>query len=163
TPTDPDELDTFILDVNWGDGSPTQEFSFPPGTPTVQLQHAYQDPNISQTLMDDFPVQLTWTDQHRDATKSDTLHVTVFAGVSQRTVVQLYPPLLQRAVDSTGLKAWSILLDSGVPLAEVVLGIEDSSEFRTREVQAVYQTLLGRGADPGGLDTYVSLLAAGDT
>jgi autotransporter-associated beta strand protein len=163
TPTDPDALDTFILDVNWGDGSPTREFSFPPGTPTVSLQHTYQDPNLPQTLMDDFPVQLTWTDQHRDATKSDTLHVAVFAGVNPRTVAQLYPPLLQRAVDPSGLASWSALLDSGVPLGEVVLGIEDSSEFRTSQVQALYQALLGRAADPAGLDTFVSLLAAGDT
>jgi autotransporter-associated beta strand protein len=163
TPADPDPLDTFILDVNWGDGSPAQEFTFPPGTPAVSLQHTYQDVNLSHTLMEVFPVQLTWTDQHRDGSKSDTLHVTVFSGPSPRAVAGLYPKLLGRQVDFAGLADWSARLDGGVPQEEVVLGIEDSLEYRTAQMQALYQAFLGRSADAIGLHDAVSRLADGAT
>jgi autotransporter-associated beta strand protein len=163
TPSDPDPLDTFILDVNWGDGSAKEEFSFPPGTPAVSLQHTYQDANLPATLMDEFPVQLVWTDQHGDGSKSDTLHVTVFSGPNPRTVAGLYPALLQRPVDRTGLAGWTALLGVGVPMAQIVLGIEHSLEYRSNVVQGLYATYLHRPADPLGLASSVALLNAGGT
>jgi hypothetical protein len=39
--TDPGILDTFTLDVDWGDGSPVERFIYPTGTTTFSETHLY--------------------------------------------------------------------------------------------------------------------------
>src|SRR5262249_13926560 len=65
-------------------------------------------------------------------------------------------------VDPSGLQFWGGLLDSSVANRfQVVQGIEDSLEFRIVEVNHAYQQILGRQADPVGLNTFVQFLANG--
>lgn len=54
----PDAKGTFFLDINWGDGSPTQTFTFPPGFngQTVKLTHRYHEAGH-------YTIQLAWRDQ----------------------------------------------------------------------------------------------------
>ncbi len=59
--------------------------------------------------------------------------------------------------------SWTAQLQQGTSRAQVVLGIESSAEYRTLQVQKLYQTLLKRAADPGGLANSVAFLTAGGT
>jgi hypothetical protein len=77
---------------------------------------------------------------------------------NQAIVSQLFTDLLRRAPDSTGLAFWSSQLNQGQSVAQVALGIENSLEFRTNEVNSLYQCFLNRSADPAGLSFFVSLL-----
>ncbi len=54
-PTEPDSLDPFILDVTWGDGSPTETFEFPAGTEAVSATHRYLHAGA-------FQIDLKWSD-----------------------------------------------------------------------------------------------------
>jgi hypothetical protein len=85
---------------------------------------------------------------------------TVPAGgltANQATVSQLYLTLLNRPVDSAGLAFWSGLLDQGKSATQVVVGLENSLEFRTNEVNSLYQCLLHRPADQAGLNSLLVL------
>jgi hypothetical protein len=80
---------------------------------------------------------------------------------SRAFVVQVYHDLLGRAPDPAGLAFWSALLDQGMSRTQVALAIENSFEFRSNQVQAVYQALLGRPAGPDELASAVAYLSAG--
>jgi hypothetical protein len=59
--TEPDAGDTFFLDVDWGDGTPTQTFTFAPGTfvsgtTIVIAQHTYD-------RVGKYHIRFTWRDQ----------------------------------------------------------------------------------------------------
>lgn len=57
--TEPDEEDTFFLDVDWGDGT-VETFTFLPGTPRqIAVAHQYL---ISQDAP--IPVHVAWRDEH---------------------------------------------------------------------------------------------------
>jgi hypothetical protein len=77
---------------------------------------------------------------------------------NQAIVSQVFMDLLRRAPDSTGLAFWSSQLNQGQSVAQVALGIENSLEFRTNEVNSLYQCFLNRLPDTAGLSFFVSLL-----
>jgi hypothetical protein len=81
---------------------------------------------------------------------------------NQRYVNALYQMLLQRPADP-GAAFWVNLLNQGASPATVVMAIEASTEYRTIEVQAIYQHFLHRAADPVGLQVWVSALGTGVT
>jgi autotransporter-associated beta strand protein len=65
TIVEPDPLDTFFLDVDWGDGAPVEHHSFAPGTPRdVNLTHQYLDEAPTGTPSGGYPIHLVWHDQH---------------------------------------------------------------------------------------------------
>ncbi len=78
---------------------------------------------------------------------------------NQKFVSQVYYDLLARQPDPGGLTSWSALVDQGVPRPQIVLGIENSLEYRTEEVDNAYQQLLGRAPDASGLQTGLGVLA----
>jgi hypothetical protein len=55
-------LDTFVLVVNWGDGSTPQTMNYPAGTTSFALQHQYLDDNPSGTPSDVYSIRLSVTD-----------------------------------------------------------------------------------------------------
>lgn len=60
--TEPDPLNTFFLDVNWGDGSPAQTFRFAPGSPRdIRVWRRYLDDPDGPN--DRYRVTLHWRDQ----------------------------------------------------------------------------------------------------
>jgi hypothetical protein len=81
----------------------------------------------------------------------------------QRFVAQLYRDLLKREADAGGLARWTAALDQGESTASVVLQIEQTPEYRTDEVQAIYEQYLHRAADSSGLSGFVSMLMHGST
>jgi hypothetical protein len=77
-------------------------------------------------------------------------------------VENLYETLLDRIADS-GAAGWVSMLNGGARPSAVVLGIESSAEYRTAEVDGLYETYLHRMADPSGLQNGLNLLNAGGT
>jgi protocatechuate 3,4-dioxygenase beta subunit len=82
------------------------------------------------------------------------------AGVNQSYVYQLYRDLLGRTVDPAGLQTWSSQLDAGTPRNLVVQAIQGSLEYRTKLVNDTYFLLLGRRADPQGMQSGLNVLAS---
>ena len=109
---------------------------------------------------------ITATNSVTNTTQNFTLIVSgIPSGATtpnQRFVAQVYIELLGRGVEPGGLDAWTNELNLGIPRSQVVLEIETSpsNEFRTIEVQQLYQRYLHRNADPGGLANSIALLAS---
>ncbi|HEY4043429.1 MAG TPA: DUF4214 domain-containing protein, partial [Rhodopila sp.] len=91
---------------------------------------------------------------------------------SAEDVARLYLAALNRAPDVPGLEGWTNLIDnSNVPLTTVADDFVLSPEFTqdygaltdTSFVQQLYQNVLHRAADAGGLQAWVGLLASGGT
>lgn len=92
--------------------------------------------------------------------------VTALRIVSSNFLPKLYQDILGRAPDNDGLNSWiSKLTDSTSPLtpAQVTAGFINSLEYRTNRIQSLYQTVLSRSADTGGLNSWLAYLAAGNT
>lgn len=104
-------------------------------------------------------------DDNFTASTSSEITVTVRSPLppNQRYVAQLYTDLLQRNVEESGLAFWSGQLDRGVSRQDVALAITRSVEYRTILVRGLYQRYLGRAADSGGLNAFVSFLGSGGT
>jgi hypothetical protein len=80
----------------------------------------------------------------------------------QAWVTSLYRDVLKREPDPVGLKDWTARTkrDGRASVSMTFLQSWESARYRTG---ALYQTLLGRGADPAGLVTWPPLiLARGD-
>ena len=85
------------------------------------------------------------------------------------SVYRLYRATLDREPDRAGLESWVITLERGASILSVVTGFIDSVEFRSMNgalnnsqfVTLLYNNVLGRAPDPGGLASWTSALAAG--
>ncbi|HLJ92667.1 MAG TPA: DUF4214 domain-containing protein [Gemmataceae bacterium] len=82
---------------------------------------------------------------------------------NHRFVSQVYVDLLGRNADPSGLALWSGLLDQGQSRLQVIQGIQSSLEYRTRIVKNLYQLVLHRDPDNGGMTTWVDFLGNGGT
>jgi Ca2+-binding RTX toxin-like protein len=87
-----------------------------------------------------------------------------------RAVYRLYQATLDRVPDAAGQAGWTELLASDArSLSEVAAGFVDSPEFQrvygalsnVAFVELLYQNVLGRAADAGGLAGWTGQLAAG--
>ena len=67
------QLDTFTLDVDWGDGN-SDTYAYPAGTTSFSETHQYLDDNPTDTASDTYAINLTLTD---DDTLSDSASTTV--------------------------------------------------------------------------------------
>ncbi len=81
---------------------------------------------------------------------------------NQLFIQRVYQALLGRAADA-GSAGWVNLLNQGVSPTTVALDIENSTEYRSDVVGGLYQRYLHRQADAGGLQSFVNLLASGQT
>ena len=73
--TDPSKLDSFTLNVNWGDSlSPNnvEAYTFPAGTTTFTLSHQYLDDNPTNSKSDIYTIGLTITDDDTGTTTTST-------------------------------------------------------------------------------------------
>jgi hypothetical protein len=76
----------------------------------------------------------------------------------------VYEKLLGRPIDATGLKEWGADLNNGMTPTQVVLDIEQTTEYRTDEILGAYQQLLGLSAQqvPSSAVSYLlGLMQAG--
>jgi hypothetical protein len=96
---DPGTLDTFTLDVDWGDPlSPNnvEEYTFGAGTTDFSLTHQYLDDNPSGTPADTYTIGLVVTDD-------DTGKSTSSTPVTVRNVVPLLTNLSATTIDENGV------------------------------------------------------------
>jgi uncharacterized repeat protein (TIGR01451 family) len=83
TITEPDPGESFELEVDWGDGTPTQVLTVPPNPATdsvngqaVTLAHTYEDTDPTGLAQDVYPVVIRWRNPG-GGFNSDTFSVTV--------------------------------------------------------------------------------------
>ncbi|MBU6271772.1 MAG: DUF4214 domain-containing protein [Betaproteobacteria bacterium] len=87
------------------------------------------------------------------------------------SVTRLYWGALGRAPDAPGLQGWTAALEGGMSLNQAAGGFVGSAEFQakygsldnTQYISLLYQNVLGRAADAGGLANWVGSLNAGNT
>src|SRR5262249_17240707 len=60
----------------------------------------------------------------------------------------LYQDVLKRPIDPPGLQTWGAALQNGMTRTDLAASILASPEYDTDAVQALYQSILGRAADP---------------
>lgn len=99
------------------------------------------------------------------------------AGKNRDFVAMVYRAILGREPDASGLNTYTDLLSSGRSKEEVMRDLLNSEEFKQKAsdevkrskafnrdfVAMLYQTLLKREGDPGGLSTYTDLLTSSHT
>jgi hypothetical protein len=79
-------------------------------------------------------------------------------------VAQVYLDLLHRPADAAGAAGYINLLNQGaLSRTQVALIIEASVEYRTEQINLIYESLLHRAVDSGGLNALLGFLAAGGT
>jgi uncharacterized protein (TIGR03118 family) len=151
----------FTATITWGDGSAPsagQVSADGSGGFRVVGSHTYAAAGTFSTA-----VTVTDTDTSHDpggSTATGSGHAVV-GSANQAYLAKLYQDLLGRGVDPVGLATWGGQLDGGASRDTVVQQIENSDEFRAREVNALYARLLGRQADPLGLRVWTGVLANG--
>lgn len=118
TISDRDPRDFFILEVNWGDGTPTETRRFPPrfnGT-QIQLTHRYRDDPPGDS--DIYTIELAWRDQHGEG-NSGTLTTevqNVDPILDERSLTRLRSGgALNRLISFTdpGADSWTATVDYG--------------------------------------------------
>ena len=90
-------------------------------------------------------------------------------GAKRGPLVRLYEAYFKRLPDTSGLNYWLGRLNAGKTLDQVSAQFASSSEFQTKYgnttnsqfVTLVYNNVLGRSPDSGGLSFWVSKLNAG--
>jgi uncharacterized repeat protein (TIGR01451 family) len=79
-------------------------------------------------------------------------------------VTQLYLDLLGRAPDADGAQGWVSALDTNaLTRTQAAFLIEQSTEYRVRQLDHLYESLLGRTVDPVGRDGWLGFLGQGGT
>ncbi|MCA9166069.1 MAG: autotransporter-associated beta strand repeat-containing protein [Planctomycetales bacterium] len=138
TITDPDLKDVFFLNVNWGDGTPTEKHVYPPGSngKIVELTHRYRDDNPTGTPEDTYEIQLDWHDKAGEGNSATltTNILNVAPIVAAIAPIQLPPSgVLQQRVLFTdpGRDRWAATVDYG-----------DGSPAQLLEVQSGRQLML---------------------
>jgi hypothetical protein len=138
---------------------------FPPSTATSWLDRVYRD--LLHRALDPFG-QAAWTVLLNQGVSRQLVVGMIEQSVEYRTdeVQTLYQQLLHRSADPVGLNGWVNALGSGMTILEVEAGILGSPEFfqdsgSTKQgfVNALYEDLLGREPDPGGLAVALTALA----
>jgi hypothetical protein len=166
--TDPNPgaaLGNYTATIVWGDGTTdtgtvalgsggaftvngshtfTDEGSFTPSVTVLSVSGAVGSATSSAAVLEELLP---------DGTRGDA---------NQRFVSELYRDLLGRQVDPTGLANLGGGLDSGsLSRVQVVEALETSTEYQTRQLEALYQLYLNRPADPAGLSNDLTALAHG--
>ncbi|WP_162239974.1 DUF4214 domain-containing protein [Methylobacterium sp. Leaf99] len=149
---------TYLIDYSGGDGNDVAIRDVTPA-PTPPTQ----------------PIQPTQPTQPTGPTPQ-TANAPAFGGTVTDTasaaggVYGLYKALLGRAPDPLGLESFTTAIQNGATLTDVANALLGSPEGASAPnaatdpngfVQSLYQKLLGRVADPSGLQTFTGELAAG--
>ncbi|MDR3535636.1 MAG: DUF4214 domain-containing protein [Acetobacteraceae bacterium] len=85
------------------------------------------------------------------------------------TVYRMYLAILDRTPDASGEQAYSAALDAGQSVQDLAAAMLNSAEFKSDSIgmgnsefiSSLYHNLLNRDADPTGLQSYLSGMAAG--
>jgi fibronectin-binding autotransporter adhesin len=168
TIVDPDPLDTFFLEINWGDGGATQTHTFRPGTPRdITLTHLYTDDAPGGAP---YTVSLLWRDQN-SGHNTDALTVqvnnvapTVAAGGDETLGPSRW---LTRGATFTdpGLDTWAGTVDYGDGSPVEQLDLHHGGRFQLHHRYAGdgrYLVHVAVSDDDGGLGTAQFTAQVGD-
>lgn len=163
TISDPDLHDVFFLDVNWGDGTPTEHHVYPPGSDgtQVQLTHRYADDIPSGTPEDLCTIQVAWHDKAGagDSATLTTKVRNVAPDVNTISAIQLPTGgVLTQLVTFTdpGRDRWTITVDFGDGSDPQTYVVHGRSQFllQHRYTQPdAYLVKVTVTDDDGGVDT----------
>jgi uncharacterized repeat protein (TIGR01451 family) len=94
---------------------------------------------------------------------SNEYFMTRGGGTNAGWLAAVYQDVLGRAIEAAAVQSGTQALAAGVTRLQFAQAVINSQEGLTVEVQALYRQFLGRAADPGGLNAFVSALQAGQT
>jgi hypothetical protein len=163
TITEPDPQDSFTLKITWGDGTPTQTYTFPPGSNgrLISVTHRYRDEGS-------YTIQLFWTDPTGPANQA-TLPVTVLnvaptvdAG-SDATVQVGHLFKREGSFADPGAGTWTATVDYGDGAGAQPLALE-GHDFRLRhhyQATGVYHVVVTVLDDDGAVGTASFTVTAG--
>jgi hypothetical protein len=164
---------TYTATINWGDGVISPGTIVPdtpsPGIFSIVGSHTYMEEPLRNG---EYVIGVGVSDGTNSVGTGviALIHQELLPDGTQGTanqnwVCEVYRDLLHRQVDSAGLAAWSGLLDHGASRAEVIREIQEcpDNEYRTVQVQSLYNQYLRRAADPTGLANSVAFLQMGGT
>jgi hypothetical protein len=158
---------SFTATIDWGDGTSSAGTVVLSGsTYQVEGTHTYGDEKsvpyaVTVMVTDDATQPVTINSTAKIV--EDLVLVDVATTHNQRFLSEVYDDLLGRKIDGQGLANWGGLLDQGVSRDQVVLDIENTTEYRMDQVEALYQRYFKRAADPTGLSGGVAFLENGGT
>ena len=78
-------------------------------------------------------------------------------------IIRIFIDLLDRPPETAALSFWQGQMDGGMSGQQVAQAVMDSTEYRTQQIEDVYEKVLGRGADAAGLNAWLGYLGAGHT
>jgi autotransporter-associated beta strand protein len=139
--SEPDPGDLFFLDVNWGDGSALETYTFQGSSPQASVTHRYADDSGSSATS--YTVRLLWRDQHGAFNLGD-LPVTILNRppvIEPLADVTLEPGerfLLSGQFSDPGADRWTATVDYGDGAGRKILPLQDQ-QF----------TLINHYAQPG--------------
>jgi hypothetical protein len=90
-------------------------------------------------------------------------NTAVVGDSNDRFLFQVFQDVLRRPIDAVGQIFFKELLTAGVSRSQVLAMILNSPEFKTDEVNILYQHYLLRAADPAGLAFFTPFLETGGT
>jgi hypothetical protein len=161
---------TAVVNKPSGVGTPTGTVSFFDGTTQIGLAtlttvNGQQQASITTSSLNFGNRSLTavYSGDVNFTTSTSSPIAMLVGNTTQRYVDQLYRDLLGRDVDPQGAVYWSSLLFSGVSPTTVVQSIMGSAEYRTVEIQSIFQQYLGRAADAPSLASFGQYLSTGGT
>ena len=110
------------------------------------------------------------TSQESQNDLAPTFQAGVFVpSATDSSIARLYYGLLDRAPDAAGLQGWEGALANGTSLTQVAQAFLGSAEYQAgtvgqgnaQYVQGLYQSALGRAAEPNGLQAFAGGLDTG--
>lgn len=90
---------------------------------------------------------------------SPEYYITVGRSDPRTWVADLYRKLLLREADEAGIRGWVDALNRGMPRDVVSFGFYQSPEKLGVRITALYQNLLGRAPEPGGVTNWSPFVA----
>ncbi len=151
-----------VTTVTGGAGLDTAVFSATSGAETITFNTGSVTVSGPQGT-----ATLTGVERLHFTDKELALDVDGHAGQAYR----LYQAALGRAPEQSGLTYWTDRLDQGASLSKIAAGFAGSGEFAAKigggsavsMISLLYQNVLGRAADAGGLTYWSGLLATGSS
>ena len=163
--SDSDPASTFVLLVNWGDGSAPQTFNYPAGTTSFSETHRYLDDNPTGTPFDTYTINLTLADIHGGST-TGSAQVTVFNAPPVNLNVAMSPSVITEGGSTTlsgnfgdagTLDTHTVAIDwnDGTPMTTINLAAGASTFSATHQYtfSLVFNISVSVRDDDGGLAT----------
>ncbi len=131
------------------------------GSAAVSVVNGQAQATLTSTTLTPGGHTITATYTSSNGLGSSNGNTSAVAGnANQIWLNQVYEALLGRPIDPSGLTYWSNVLSSA-SRTQVAFLIEQTSAYRTVEIQNAFQKLLGRAVDSNSLNYFLGLMSQG--